>query len=163
MGRVFPERWQAFVNHLPPDKREGNLAAAINDLLMDPDPRVHEPAALAWCDWEDTHMSLAAGHRPALVDEEPAFRLCYSRIVTHYWANAGFLEDGYLLRNAPSLTGFPTFLAHGRLDISSPMDFPVALAAAIPGAELFISELDGHGGPTMTDQMISITDRLVGH
>ncbi len=149
MGRIFPERWHAFVNHLSSDKRWGNLATGISDLLMDPDPRVHEPAALAWCDWEDTHMSLVEGYQPGLIDEDPAFRLCYFRLVTHYWANAAFLEDDQLLRNAPRLAGVPTFLSHGRLDVSSPMDFPVALARAIPGAELFVADRDGHGGPAM--------------
>lgn len=160
VGRLFPERWQTFVNHLPPDRRDGNLAAAINDLLMDPDPAVHGPAALAWCDWEDVHLSLGTGYEPSLVNEPPAFRLCYSRLVTHYWANASFLDDDHLIDNAPTLAGFPTFLSHGRLDVSSPMDFPVALAAAIPGAELFIAERDGHGGPALVDHTIAVTDRL---
>ena len=160
MGRVFPERWHEFVSHLPKGKREGNLARAFNGLLMDPDPAVHGPAALAWCGWEDTHMSLADGQQAGLVAESAAYRLCFSRLVTHYWANAGFMEDDQLLRNAANLRDVPTFLSHGRLDVSSPMDFPVALAEAIPDAELFVSEGDGHGGPAMVDWTTSVTDRL---
>jgi proline iminopeptidase len=169
MGRLFPERWQSFVNHLPPDRRDGNLALAYNALLMDPDPAVHHPAALAWCQWEDTHVSLgtiggsaAASTGPGLVDATPEFRLCFARLVTHYWANGGFLADGHLLANASKLATIPTFLAHGRRDVSSPIDFSVALAQKIPGAELFISETDGHGGPTMTEHMVALTDRLAG-
>ena len=160
LGRVFPERWHAFVNHLPADRRDGNLAAAINELLINPDPEIHEPAALAWCGWEDTHMSLGQGDAEGLVNEDPEFRLCYSRLVTHYWANASFLDDDHLIHNAPKLAGIPTYLSHGRLDISSPMDFPVSLSQAIPHAELFISERDGHGGPAMVDNTIAVTDKL---
>ena len=47
MGRVFPERWQAFLEGLPPESRDGNLALAYNRRLMDPDPAVHEPAAFS--------------------------------------------------------------------------------------------------------------------
>ena len=92
--------------------------------------------------------------------EWPEFRLCYSRLVTHYWANASFLDDDHLIHNAPKLAGIPTYLSHGRLDISSPMDFPVSLSQAIPHAELFISERDGHGGPAMVDNTIAVTDKL---
>jgi len=159
MGRVFPQQWRAFRDHLPPERWDGNLAQAYNDLLMDPDPAVHNPAALAWCDWEDVHVSLADGYQPGLRAEEPTFRLCFARLVTHYWANAAFLDEDHLLQNATQLGDIPTYMSHGRLDVSSPIDFPLELAEAIPVAELFIAEGDGHGGSAMTDWTISITDR----
>jgi len=74
--------------------------------------------------------------RPTLRNREPGFRLCFARLVTRYWGNAGFLEDGLLVREAHRPAGIPTFLAHGRRDISAPADVPVALARQIPGAEL---------------------------
>jgi proline iminopeptidase len=160
MGRIFPERWQDFHDFLPPDSRDDDLASAYNRILMDPDPNVHEPAAMAWCDWEDTHVSIAGGYEPYFRNQEPRFRLCFARLVTHYWGNAGFLEDGQLLRDAEKLTGIPTFLAHGRQDISSPADIAVALAASIPDAELFIAETEGHGGPTLSNWMATIADRV---
>ena len=161
-GADFPERWQRFVEALPPEDRDGDLALAYNRLLMDPDRAVHGPAALGWCEWEDAHVSLVDGYRPDLSERDPAYRLAFARLVTHYWSNAGFLEEGQLLREAGRLTGIPTFLTHGRRDISSPAGFAVEVAGAIPGAELFISESDGHGGPEMTDWLISVTDRLAG-
>ena len=160
--RIFPQQWRAFRDHLPPERWDSNLAQAYNDLLMDPDPAVHNPAALAWCDWEDVHISLADGYRPGLSAEEPSFRLCFARLVTHYWANAAFLDEDHLLQNATHLADIPTYMSHGRLDVSSPIDFPLQLAEAIPVAELFIAEGDGHGGSAMTDWTISITDRYAG-
>lgn len=160
MGRIFPERWQDFHDFLPPDSRDGDLAAAYNRVLMDPDPAVHGPAAMAWCDWEDTHVSIAGGYEPFLRNQIPSFRLCFARLVTHYWANAGFLEDGQLLRDGRKLAGIPTFLAHGRQDISAPADIPVALAASIPDAELFIEKTEGHGGSTLSSWMTNVADRL---
>lgn len=161
MGRVFPERWRDFVDVVPAESRDGNLALAYNRLLMNPDPAVHGPAALAWCDWEDVHVSIAEGYQPFLRDADPGFQLCFARLVTHYWGHAGFLEEDQLVRNAGRLAGIPTFLAHGRRDISAPADIAVALAAEIPDARLFIAEDEGHGGPAMTDWIISVTDSLV--
>jgi len=164
MGRIFPEAWADFVAALPPEDRNGNLAMAYNRLLMDPDPVIHDAAAQAWCAWEDVHVSIASGFQPSLVLADLDFQRCFARLVTHFWGDAGFLEDGQLLRNAGRLAGVPTFLAHGRRDVSSPTDVPVALATVIPNAELFIAEADGHGGEAITDWTVSVTDRLAaGH
>ncbi len=162
VGRVFPEQWHRFWSHLPSKRRDGNLARAYNDLLMHEDPAIHGPAALAWCAWEDAHVSLGAGDQSDLRYEDAAFRLCFSRIVTHYWANAAFLDDDHLLRNASRLAGIPTYLAHGRLDISSPLDFPMELADNVPNAELFIAKGDGHGGSAIDDWATAVTDSLAG-
>lgn len=160
MGRVFPEAWNRFRDAVPAAERGGDLAAAYHRLLMDPDPGIHQQAAKAWCAWEDVHVSIADGYRPALVDAEAGFQLCFARLVTHFWSNAGFLEPGRLLADADRLAGIPVFLAHGRRDISGPADIAVSVAEAIPGAELFIAENDGHGGPSMTEWTIGVTDRL---
>jgi proline iminopeptidase len=160
MGRIFPERWEDFHGFLHPDWRHGELASAYHRILMDPDPGVHLPAARAWCDWEDTHVSIADGYEPYLRSQDPRFQLCFARLVTHYWGNAGFLDDGQLLGDAGKLAGIPTFLAHGRRDISAPADVPVALAASIPDAELFIAETEGHGGPAQSRWMADVADRL---
>ena len=161
MGRVFPERWREFRDHVPAEERDGDLSAAYLRLLVDPDPAVHEPAALAWCDWEDVHVSIATGYQPSLREAPPEFRLTFARLVTHYWSNAGFLDEGQLLRDAHLLADTPTFLTHGRRDISGPADIAFELANAIPGAELFISEEAGHGGPAMSDWVCSVLDQLV--
>ena len=116
---------------------------------------------MAWCDWEDTHVNIPHGYQPSLHNANPNFRLCFARLVTHYWANAGFLDDGQLIRDAGRLANIPTFLPHGRRDISEPPDIAVAIATAIPNSELFIANSDGHGGPAMTDWMISVTGGLV--
>ncbi len=120
MGRVFPEQWEQFRDALPPAQRHGNLAAAYADLLQDPDPAVHQPAAAAWCAWEDTHVATVPDRRPDPRYEDPRFRLCFARLVTHYWSNAAFLEDGALVRDAHRLAGVPVVMVNGQLDISAP-------------------------------------------
>ncbi len=75
MGRVFPETWARFRDGVPPADRDGNLAAAYARLLQDPDPAVHEPAALRWCEWEDTHVATYPGYIHDDRYDDPRFRL----------------------------------------------------------------------------------------
>ncbi|MCK6210473.1 prolyl aminopeptidase [Georgenia sp. EYE_87] len=145
MGRVFPEAWERLRDGVPEGERDGNLAAAYSRLLHDAAPEVRDRAARAWCDWEDTHVATHPGHRPHRGFEDPAFRLGFARVVTHYFSHAAFLEDGALLRGAGALAGIPGVLVTGRLDISGPADTAWHLHRAWPGSELWIIEGSGHG------------------
>jgi proline iminopeptidase len=145
MGRIFPEEWARFRAEVPEDERDGDLAAAYSRLLHDPDPAVRERAARAWCTWEDTHVATYPGHEPDPRYEDPRFRLCFARLVTHYWSNAAFLEEGQLMRDAARLAGIPGVLINGRLDISGPPDVAWELAQRWPDAQLVLVDDAGHG------------------
>jgi proline iminopeptidase len=161
MGRIFPTQWDKFVHHLPEPERGGNLAAAYARLLQDPDPVVHQAAAAAWCKWEDTHVATVPGYQPDPRYQDPRFRLCLARLVTHYWANAAFRGDDELLDHVHRLGSIPGVLLHGKLDISSPLDIPWQLAREWPGAELVVIGDEGHhGGDAMTTATIAATDRF---
>jgi proline iminopeptidase len=145
MGRLFPAEWARFRDAVPAADRDGNLAAAYARLLADPDPGVRAKAARDWCDWEDTHVATAPGHRPDPRYDDPAFRMVSARLVTHYWAHAAWLDDGVLVREAGKLAGIPGVLVHGRLDISSPQDNAWLVAQGWPDAELVLIDDVGHG------------------
>ena len=90
VGRIWPREWEAFAS-LVPDADLADpcgLPAAYARLLADPDPAVRGRAALAWCTWEDTHVSLGPDAGPRLQTSDPAFRLTFARLVTHYWGTA---------------------------------------------------------------------------
>ena len=127
-------------------------------MLHDADPQVRDRAAAAWCAWEDTHVGTYPGHRPDPRYEDPAFRLGFARIVTHYFSHAGFVEDGALLRGAARLAGIPAVMVHGRLDVSGPPDVPWRLARAWPGSELVLLDDVGHG--TTLEAIRAATDRF---
>ncbi|WP_112133561.1 prolyl aminopeptidase [Glycomyces dulcitolivorans] len=162
MGRVFPEEWARFRDAVPETDRDGDLAAAYARMLADPDPAVREKAALEWCRWEDVHVSTAPGHRPDPRYEDPRFRMRFARLVTHYWANAAFVEDGALLRDAAKLNGIPGVLIHGRMDISSPADVAWNLAQVWQDAELVLISDEGHGasGDATVEAIRRATDRF---
>ncbi|GAA1669989.1 prolyl aminopeptidase [Glycomyces endophyticus] len=161
MGRVFPEEWARFRDTVPEGERGGDLARAYARMLADPDAAVRERAAAAWCRWEDVHVATAPGHRPDPRFEDPRFRMRFARLVTHYWANAAFVEDGALLRDAARLNGIPGVLINGRMDISGPSDTAWNLAQVWTDAELVIVEDEGHGaGSGAVDAVVAATDRF---
>jgi proline iminopeptidase len=160
VGRVFPREWERFRDVVPAAERNGDLAAAYSRLLHSPAPAVRAHAAAEWCLWEDTHVSLAPDAEPYLSVADPAVQLAIARIVTHYWSQGCFLEEGQLLRDAGRLAGIPGVLVHGRFDVSSPLETAWELHRAWPGSELVVLGDAGHGGSSMTEATVAATDRF---
>jgi proline iminopeptidase len=162
MGRLFPEEWDRFRSGVPETERDGDLSAAYARLLADPDPAVRERAALDWCEWEDVHVSLATGGvQPSLRYKDPAFRMTFARLVTHYWSNAAWLEDGELVRNAHRLAGIPGLMVDGRLDVSGPPDIAWHVSRGWPDAERILVTGAGHGHG-VEGHVVAATDRFAG-
>jgi proline iminopeptidase len=160
VGRFFPAEWERFRDGVPGPERDGSLVDAYSRLLHDPDPAVREQAARDWCEWEDTHVRTRAGQPPDPRYDNPLFRVCFARLVTHYWRHAAWLEEGDLLAGVGRLAGIPGVLVHGRLDVSSPLDIPWRLAESWSGAELVVVDEGHSGGPEMTAAIVSATDRF---
>jgi proline iminopeptidase len=161
LGRIFPEQWERFRDTVPEDERGGNLPAAFARLLADPDEAVRDRAARAWCAWEDALVSNLPGSRPDSRYEDPAFRMTFTRLVTHYWAHDGWFTDGELMAGAHRLAGVPGVLVHGRLDLGSPVDIPWQLSKLWPDARLELIDDAGHGaGHGIGDAVIDALDRF---
>ncbi len=60
----------------PDGGADGNLAAAYTRLLAHRDPSVREHAAVRWCEWEDTHVSLTPGWTPDARYRDPSSGWC---------------------------------------------------------------------------------------
>lgn len=145
MASRFPDEWSRFVHALPEAERDGNLAAAYNRLLMDPDTSVHGPAAAAWCAWEATHVATDGRTTHDHRYDDEAFRLCFARIVTHYWTHHAFLPDGQIIDRMALLDEIPGALVHGARDVSSPPSVAAAVHHAWRGSRLTLVEDAGHG------------------
>jgi proline iminopeptidase len=156
LGPMFPAAFERFRAGVPAG--EHDLAAAYLRLLFDADPGTQDSAARAWCDWEDAIQPTSP---PSPRYEDPAFRLGFARVVTHYFSNGSFLEDGVLLREAHRLAGIPCVLVQGTLDLSNLIGTPWLLREAWPGAELLLIDETGHGGSdALTQARVAATDRF---
>jgi proline iminopeptidase len=154
VGRYFPEEWDRFRCGVPESERNGDLVAAYDKLLnVQTDLRARERAAQSWCDWEAAVMSLEPGYAYPRRYADPAFRMTFARIVTHYFSHAAWLRDDQLLRDAHRLAGIPGVLVHGRLDLGGPADTAWELAKAWPDAELHLIGT-GHGGGEEMDRRV---------
>ena len=162
IGMLFPREWERFANAIPERLRGRPLVDAYSELLFDDDPAVRELAAREWCAWEDTHVSLAPDHRPNPRFDDPAFRLGFARLVTHYWKNAAFLEDEQLIRNAGVLNGIPGEMIHGRYDVSSPLQTAWRISKAWTSSTLRVIDDAGHGGGSIAQTAVEALQRLAG-
>jgi proline iminopeptidase len=145
-GRFFPSEWEAFRDHVPPALSHLPLVDAYHQLVMDPDPSVHAPAAEAWCRWEEAHVATTPDSRPNPRYQDPRFRLGFARQVTHCWRNASWLAPDEIVEAATALVDIPGRLIHGRLDVSGPLDSAWRLHRAWPNSKLTILDDVGHGG-----------------
>ncbi len=159
VGRVFPQQWERLVSHIPPPLKSERIVDAYAALLFDDDPAVCAAAALEWCAWEDSHVSLVPGYVPNRRFEDPEFRLRFARLVTHYWRHAAFFEEDELLRKAASLNGIPGVLIHGRYDVSSPLETAWKLHQGWAGSDLQVVDA-GHGNGSFPDRIVAALDRF---
>lgn len=165
IGSVFPEAWDRFAGHAERSgigytRRTGRLVEAYRRLMESPNPAVRDAASREWALWEDTHVSIGAdGFRRDPRWEDDNFRLGFTRLAAHYWANDGFCEPP-LLERMERLQGIPAILIHGRRDISSPTVTAWRLHRSWPTSRLIIDEGDGHGGASMTQHWRDANDQL---
>ncbi|MFI7697409.1 prolyl aminopeptidase [Nonomuraea sp. NPDC049655] len=150
VGRFFPEAQERFVQGVPDADSDGDVfkvLAAYSRLLADPDPKVREKAAHDWVAWEDAVISQETNGTPNAYSTRPDDAImAMTRICAHYFANAAWLEEGVLLRNAHRLAGIPGALIHGRLDMGSPLQTAWELTKVWPDADLHVVADSGHTG-----------------
>ncbi|HEY4190867.1 MAG TPA: prolyl aminopeptidase [Candidatus Limnocylindrales bacterium] len=161
-GRFFPDAWERFRAGVPEADRDGDLVAAYDRLLNHTDdPAVRIRASHDWAAWEDAILSLEEGMNvpdPRWTDDR--FRIGFTRLVTHYFSHAAWLEENELLDNARRLAGIPAVLLHGRLDLSGPPDVAWRLARAWPGSELHFVPGGHTGDAEMDRRLLEALDRF---
>lgn len=161
MGHVYPEAHEQFLAVLRTDERSGNLAAAYHRMLMSADPQARDTAARGWCAWEDRLATLSGPVQPSTRFQDPRFRLCFARLVTHYFGNHAFLPDDGIVGRLGRISDVPVVLVRGRLDIAAPLSAAWGIAKALPRAELHVVEADAHGvGDDTNAILLAATNRF---
>jgi proline iminopeptidase len=151
IGCIFPEAWSVFEQRA--DRRTGeSVVDAYYRLIRDPDKKVREQAAEAWCKWEDVIVSLDSQVKPSGRFADPDFRMNFATLVIHYFANAAFLEGQEILKNMGRIAHLPGVLIHGRFDVSGPLHTAWQLHQRWSKSRLIVVETEGHGGSTIINE-----------
>ncbi len=156
---VYPEVWTAFRDFLPPDERAA-LRENYVKRVLDPDPRIHAPAAVAMMCYEAQTLDVWPDEN--FIGSIAADRntLTMARIFAHYDSNCFFLNEGQLVEDAPRLRGIPGFIINGRFDMCTPPHAAYDLHRAWPDAQLKIVPVAGHrwNDPLLGNAIIGATD-----
>jgi proline iminopeptidase len=163
VSEMYPERWETFIAPIPEADR-GQMMASYYRYLTGTDEKKKLECAKAWSQWEGATIALVTD--PARVDQfgEDHYAIAFARIETHFFVNAGWLDDAQLLRDANKLKDIPGVIVHGRYDMPCPAKTAWDLSKAWPKADLHIIEAAGHAmtEPGILDQLIRATDRFAG-
>ncbi len=162
---IFPDLWEDFLAPVPLMER-AHLIEAYGRLLNDPNPEVHQSAAIAWARWEAATITLLPQIENLSKFTAPEYATAFSRIENHYFRHGGWFDDGQLIRDAERLRGIPAVIIQGRYDVPTPMMTAWDLHRAWPEADLRIIGDAGHAfdEPGILDALIEATDRFAeGH
>ncbi len=160
IGRIFPEAFERFEQQS--GRRPGErIVEAYARRLRGADADDRLAAARSWNAWEETHISLDPHHQPIATRFDAAAALGFATLVTHYWANDGFLRgEDAILNRMDRIATIPAVLIHGRRDIGSPAVTAHLLHRLWPASRLEILPEEGHGGPVMMAAMRQALDQF---
>ncbi len=143
LGRVFPDAWGDFAAAIPEAER-GDLLAAYQARLNDPDPAVHMTAAQIWATYEARCSTLKPNAEEVRSVRTSQGTLALARIEAHYLANGAFLAPDQLFSGVERIRHIPTAIVHGRYDMVCPIETAYRLCKAWPEAVLTIVPDAGH-------------------
>ncbi|SEE54978.1 proline iminopeptidase [Arthrobacter alpinus] len=160
VGRIFPEAWDelARASAAMPGER---VVEAYARRLAGADREDARIAAIAWDRWEAWHISFSSYWQPGPMFSDERLRMTFALLVTHYWANDGFLVgETEIIPRIHELDGIPGHLIHGRRDVSGPAITPWKLHRQWATSKLTIVEEEGHGGPTSVEALVAAVEEV---
>lgn len=160
MGDVYPEAFHEYSHYVPEVERH-DLCSAFYERLVNVDPAIHMPAALAFYKYDMTCATLV--DKKALEGPLDMHRvLALSRLFAHYCKHDFFLKKDQLMENLARVTHLPLHIVHGRYDIICRANSAYKLHKAWPNSTLTIVPDAGHSSlePGITRALIEATNRM---
>lgn len=114
-SHLFPEQFQPYLEFIPEAER-GDLIKAYGKRLTGEDEEVKLEAAKKWSTWENATSKLYLDEEHIKRGDDPDWAKKFARIENHYFTNAGWMEDGQLLKkeNIDKIRDIPTTIVQGR-------------------------------------------------
>ncbi|HTW52748.1 MAG TPA: prolyl aminopeptidase [Stellaceae bacterium] len=161
IAAVFPEAWRAFAGFVGEAER-GDLLAAYYRRLIDPDPRIHMPAARAWSLYEGACSTLLPNPETIAAFGEDRLALGLARIEAHFFSHHLFSGADDLITRIARIRHLPGIIVQGRYDMVCPIRGADELARAWPEAEYIIVPDAGHSAmePGIREQLVLAAERM---
>lgn len=160
VGRIFPEAWDEFAEASGAIAGE-RVVEAYARRLAGADREDARIAAIAWDRWEAWHISFSSYWQSGPMFSDERLRMTFALLVTHYWANDGFLVgEMEIIPRIHELDGIPGYLIHGRRDVSGPVVTPWKVHRQWATSKLTIVEDEGHGGPASVEALVAAVEEI---
>ncbi len=161
LRHFFPEAWHQFTTPLPLAERN-DILASYYQRLMNPDPRIHMPAARAWGTYEGSCSTLLPSPETVNYFSGDTVALGMARMEAHYFSHNIFLPENSLLNNISKLHNIPATIIQGRYDAVCPIISANDLHHAWPQANYIIVEDAGHSAwePGICSALIQATEKF---
>ena len=161
-SHVFPEAFEPYREHIPTEEQDDLIKAYYSRLTSD-DVNVRRAAAREWTRWEMATSRLFPD--PEYLDkaEDLDFAVAFARIECHYFINAIFVDEAYILKNTEIIANIPTTIVQGRYDMVCPARSAWQLHKALPLSKLVIVADAGHsmGEVSIARELVSATDKIL--
>ena len=163
VSEMFPDKWERFIAPIPPSERH-EMMLAYHRRLMSDDKATRVAAAKAWSIWEGETITLLPELATSAPFADDDYADAFARIENHFFVNAGWMDEGQLLKDAHRLHGIPGVIIHGRYDMPCPAKYAWQLHKAWPESEFHLIEGAGHAysEPGILDRLIRATDKFAG-
>ena len=160
-SHVFPDAFDSYRDHIPIEEQDDLISAYYSRLTSD-DVEVRRAAAREWTRWEMATSRLFPD--PEYLDkaEDLDFAVAFARIECHYFINAIFVEEAYILNQASVIQKIPTTIVQGRYDMVCPARSAWQLHKALPNSKLVMVADAGHsmGEVSIARELVAATDAI---
>ena len=160
-SHIFPDAFDSYRDHIPIEE-QNNLIEAYYSRLTSDDVDTRRAAAREWTRWEMATSRLFPD--PEYLDkaEDLDFAVAFARIECHYFINAIFLEEAYILKDIEKVKSIPTKIVQGRYDVVCPTKSAWELHKSMENSELIIVPDAGHsmGEVSIARELVSATDGI---
>ena len=160
-SHIFPDAFEPYKQHIPLEEQSDLITAYYSRLTSD-DVEVRRAAAREWTRWEMATSRLFPN--PSYVEkaEDLDFAVAFARIECHYFINAIFVEEAYILKNSKIIEKIPTTIVQGRYDVVCPAKSAWELHKVLPNSTLILVPDSGHsmGEVSIARHLVEATDAL---
>ena len=143
MKIIFPDYWDNFVSILNNNEKK-DILKSYHSRLINPDPKIHIEAAIAWARYEANCSTLLPNASKSIKFRDTKMALSLSRIEAHYFLNNLFLEKDQILKNIHKIRHIPGLIIQGRYDVICPPENAFMLHKKWENSQLKIVEKAGH-------------------